>query len=96
MDRFYSRYSEASRLLDMAVRECGLSELIDELCVAIDDEKMWQLYLFRVFDRSYNDFITETRGNIQTQRQQQIKEPEPEYMARTIRSSLSVVQEFNK
>lgn len=79
----------------MAIREHGLSELIDELCVAIDDEKMWQLYLFRVFDRSYNDFVGETRKKVQGQQRQQTKEPEPEYVARTIRSSLSVAQAFN-
>lgn len=57
MDLLFKRYASPFLLLDELILSQDFSEFIDTVLDVTEDEKRWDYYLSRIFDKSYNEFI---------------------------------------
>lgn len=56
MDLLFSKYASPFSFIDILI-DCGrFSEFIDEFYQAENEEKEWQFFLHKVYDKSFEDF----------------------------------------
>lgn len=56
MDLVFHRYASPFLLLDQVVGNDELSEFVSMLWDVTDEEREWQYFLAKVFDKSFEDF----------------------------------------
>ena len=56
MDLLFHRYASPFLLLDQIIRAGDLSEVVSPLWEIEEEEKEWQYFLAKVFDKSFSDF----------------------------------------
>lgn len=65
MDLLFKRYTSPFFLIDETIRTGRFNEYIVELCnITADEEEdktMWEYYLHRVFDKSFDEFVREVK-----------------------------------
>ena len=59
MDLVFKRYSSPFLLIDNLISAKRLLDFILELIDAINDEKLYEMWLHRIYDKSYPDFKNE-------------------------------------
>ncbi len=56
MDLLFHRYASPFLLLDQIIPTGGLSEFVSTIWERDEEEKQWQYFLAKVFDKSFEDF----------------------------------------
>lgn len=91
MDLLFKRYADPFLLLNTVLKANRFAEFLDELIQIVNDETeekaLWDIYLHKVFDKSYKEFMNE------------VKIPEeatkPIDFETTIKDSFSILEGFN-
>lgn len=87
MDLLYSKYASPFILLDEMIHQGRLLEFVNTINDIEDEKKLWSIWLLRVYDKSYDDWIT----NLHSQAEQP---SEPEIEA-TVKDSYNILSGFN-
>lgn len=61
MDLLFKRYASPFVLLDIAISGDRLSEFISTVCEYENEEKEWQFFLHKIFDKSFDDFKSDLK-----------------------------------
>ena len=89
MDLLFKRYASPYLLLDSMMAAGRLAEFVYELVGIVnrenEEKSMWELYLHKVFDKSYYEFVEETK---------QASRQEPVDFETAIRQSYEILSEF--
>lgn len=56
MDLIFKRYSSPFFLIDMFITNCQFYEFINTLIDTVNEEKIYELWLHKVYTLEYNDF----------------------------------------
>lgn len=62
MDLLFKRYASPYLLIDEMISAGALSQFVDTLFQTSEEEKLWNYFLAKVFDKSYNDFKNELQA----------------------------------
>lgn len=91
MDLLFKRYASPFILIEETIRTGRFNDFIDELRNIISDEEedrtMWEYYLHRVFDKSYEAFVREVKRPRQPEKTVDFET--------TIKESYSILKGFN-
>lgn len=60
MDLMFKRYSNPFSFIDSMLDYGSFSYSIDEVVKKNDDETMWQFYLHKIFNKSFQEFLQDT------------------------------------
>lgn len=86
MDLLFSRYASPFLIVNQMIQYNRFSEFIDEILLIEEDRKLWEVYLHKVFDKSYFDF------------EKAVKKPKvihkPINFEATINDSISILEGF--
>lgn len=67
IDLLFKRYASPMQLLDSMILTHRLSEFVDKVIELYNEERkeemLWELWLFRVHDKSYADFVASVDGD---------------------------------
>ena len=66
MDLMFKRYSDPFSFIDAMLCYGSFSSSIDDVLKKIDDDTMWQFYLHKVFNKSFQDFLSENKAEKHT------------------------------
>lgn len=90
MDLLFKRYASPFLLVDTMIEAGRFSEFVYALVGIVNDENeeksMWEFFLHKVFDKSYYEFVEETK---QTGKQQ-----EPVDFEAAIKESYEILRDF--
>ena len=56
MDLLFSKYASPCLLIDVVIRSNGFFDFVIEFFKLCDEEKTWQVWLHKVYDKSFIDF----------------------------------------
>lgn len=87
MDLLFRRYASPFLLLDEVIKNNRLSEFVTEVIKSENERRTWELYIHRVFDKSYSDF-KESLGTVEG-----TVPPEADLEA-TVKSSENILNNF--
>lgn len=62
MDLMFTRYSDPFSFMDSLIENGSFGGGIDRIYEIRNDDVLWELYLHKVFDRSFEDFKDEITG----------------------------------
>ena len=74
-------------LLDEVIAAGQLSEFIDLVIKKREEERDWEYYLHRIFDKSFNDFVNEMETETQTRQTFDVET--------TLQDSISMMTDFS-
>ena len=96
MDLLFSRYASPFFIITGYIHTGRFFEFITEFINLVNEEKddvaMWEFFLHRVWDKSYDDFVSENKK--QRKVQQADKTMSKKAIADTINNSLQILQNF--
>ena len=85
MDLVFNRYSSPFVLIDGLIQIQGLNDFITELWDIVNEEKLWDYFLHKVFDKSWGEFLDECT----------VSEPsEPIDLGATVKKSRNMLNNF--
>jgi hypothetical protein len=87
MDLLFSKYASPFIFIDQMILNGTLCEMIDEIWKIEDDKKLWDFYLHKVHDKSFDEFVNSIRGNHESK-------SEPEQLETTVKESYSILAGF--
>lgn len=87
MDLLFRRYASPFLLLDEVIKNNRLSEFVTEVMESENERRTWELYLHRVFDKSYSDF-KESLGTVEG------TVPPEANLEATVKSSENILNNF--
>ena len=61
MDLLFKRYASPFILLDNLIATNSLTQFIIEMWETVNEEKLWDYFVHKVFDKSWNEFIEEVK-----------------------------------
>lgn len=61
MDLLFNRYASPFSLLDTYISVGGLNEFIFDLYESVNEDKLWEFYLHKVYDKSWGEFLESTK-----------------------------------
>lgn len=88
MDSLFKRYASPFSLLDQYIRQGRLLEFIDEFIKTHNEDKLYELWLHKVPDKTFVEFKEE----VEEEQQQEFK---PGQLETTIKTSKSLLDNFN-
>lgn len=56
MDRLYSKYADPISLLDGIISMGRFNDFIDEFLDAENEKTLWEFFLHKVYDKSFDEF----------------------------------------
>ena len=62
MDLLFKRYASPYLLIDEMISAGAFSQFVDTVLQTSEEEKIWNYFLTKVFDKSYNDFKNELQS----------------------------------
>ena len=74
-------------LLNEVIVAGRLSEFIDLVIKKREEERDWEYYLHRIFDKSFNDFVNEMETETQTRQTFDVET--------TLQDSISMMKDFS-
>lgn len=90
-DLLFQRYSDPMTLLDNMIRTQRLPEFVAKVIEIYNEEKkesmLWDIWLNRVHDRSYSDFV----ASVDTEKQEKLTDDE---VAGIVDESISILENF--
>ena len=88
MDSLFKRYASPFLLLDQYIRQGRLLEFIDEFIKTHNEDKLYELWLHKVPDKTFVEFKEEVE-------EEQQQEFEPGQLETTVKTSKSLLDNFN-
>lgn len=82
----FTRYACPFLIVNQMIQSNRFSEFIDEFITFDEDRKLWEIYLHKVFDKSYFDFEKAVKKPKQIQK--------PINFEATINESISILEGF--
>jgi hypothetical protein len=96
MDLVYKRYSNPMELIDNMISLSNFSEFISELADNVSDEKLYDIWKSKVYDKSYADFKNEMMAKWKKNAGIETSETmTDEEMETTINDSYEILNSFN-
>lgn len=96
MDLVYKRYSNPMELIDNMISLSNFSEFISELADNVSDEKLYDIWKSKVFDKSYADFKNEMMTKCKNNAGIEVSETmTDEEIETTINDSYDILNNFN-
>nr|WP_278547618.1 hypothetical protein [Catenibacterium mitsuokai] len=96
MDLVYKRYSNPMELIDNMISFSNFSEFILELADNVSDEKLYDIWKSKVYDKSYTDFKNEMMAKWKKNTGIETSETmTDEEMETTINDSYEILNNFN-
>lgn len=86
-DLIYHRYASPTTLLNEVIAAGQLPEFIDLVIKKREEERDWEYYLHRIFDKSFNDFVNEMETETQTRQTFDVET--------TLQDSISMMTDFS-
>lgn len=83
MDRLFKRYADPFLFIDSLIISERFTEFVLELLEIENEEMMWEFYLHKVYDKSYDEF------------KESIKPVPKEQLETTVQNSRSILNNFN-
>ena len=87
MDLLFSKYASPFIFIDQIILDCRLCEFVDQILKIEDDRKVWEFYLHKVHDMSFDDFVDSLGKN-------QKDEVSKEQLETTVKESASILAGF--
>lgn len=87
MDLLFSKYASPFIFVDQMIYDCRLCEFVDTFLKIDDDRKIWEFYLHKVHDVSFDDFVRSLGGNEQN-------EVSTEQLETTVKESANILAGF--
>jgi hypothetical protein len=85
MDLLFSRYASPFVLIDSLIQTSSFSTYIDDMYGVIEEEKLWDYFLHKVYDMSWGEFL----DGCKLKPQQEID------LGATLTKSKNMLQNFN-
>lgn len=96
MDLVYKRYSNPMELIDNMISLSNFSEFISELADNVSDEKLYDIWKSKVYDKSFADFKNEMMAKWKKNTGIETSETmTDEEMETTINDSYEILNNFN-
>lgn len=96
MDLVYKRYSNPMELIDNMISLSNFSEFISELADNVSDEKLYDIWKSKVYDKSFADFKNEMMAKWKKNTGIETSEiMTDEEMETTINDSYEILNNFN-
>lgn len=96
MDLVYKRYSNPMELIDNMISLSNFSEFISELADNVSEEKLYDIWKSKVFDKSFADFKNEMMAKWKKNTGIETSEAmTDEEMETTINDSYEILNSFN-
>lgn len=96
MDLVYKRYSNPMELIDNMISFSNFSEFISELADNVSDEKLYDIWKSKVYDKSFVDFKNEMMAKWKKNTGIETSEiMTDEEMETTINDSYEILNNFN-
>lgn len=96
MDLVYKRYSNPMELIDNMISFSNFSEFISELSDNVSDEKLYDIWKSKVYDKSFADFKNEMMAKWKKNTGIETSETmTDEEMETTINDSYEILNNFN-
>lgn len=96
MDLVYKRYSNPMELIDNMISLSNFSEFISELADNVSDEKLYDIWKSKVYDKSFADFKNEMMAKWKKNTGIETSETmTDEEMETTINDSYKILNNFN-
>ena len=96
MDLVYKRYSNPMELIDNMISLSNFSEFISELADNVSDEKLYDIWKPKVYDKSFADFKNEMMAKWKKNTGIETSETmTDEEMETTINDSYEILNSFN-
>lgn len=96
MDLVYKRYSNPMELIDNMISLSNFSEFISELADNVSDEKLYDIWKSKVYDKSFADFKNEMMAKWKKNTGIETSETmTDEEMETTINDSYLILNSFN-
>ena len=93
MDLLFKRYASPFLFLNGMIQTCRFSEFVDEFIRTINSEKeektLWDFYLHRFIDKSFEDFKKDIKVNQDNQSMSDVQ------IETTVLNSLNILNNFN-
>lgn len=93
MDLLFSKYASPFPFLDGMISAGRFFDFVCEFWTMTNEEKnerkTWEFFLHKVFDKSFNEFITEMEQDREN------KEMSSDAMSNIVRNSLDILGSFN-
>ena len=61
MDLLFKRYASPFILLDNLISTSSLTSFIVEMWETVNEEKLWDYFMHKVFDKSWNEFVDDVK-----------------------------------
>lgn len=87
MDLLFSKYASPFIFVDQMISDCRLCEFVDQILKIDDDKKVWEFYLHKVHDVSFDDFVNSLGRN-------QNEEVSTEQLETTVKESANILSGF--
>ena len=88
MDLWFSKYASPFKFLDLMIENQRLSPYVDALIDIENEKKQWEFFLYKVFDKTYDDF----KNTLNVKPKQTFSK---RAIVDTIKKSHTVLSEFN-
>lgn len=82
MDLLFKRYASPFIFMDTLIQSRRFSDFVDEIVERVEDEREWEFFLHKVFDKSFNDF------------KESVKPREPVDVGTTVQNSFEMLNGF--
>lgn len=83
MDRLFKRYADPFLFIDSLIISERFTEFVLELLEIENEEMMWEFYLHKVYDKSFDEF------------KESMKPVPKEQLETTVQNSRSILNNFN-
>ena len=100
MDLLYQRYASPFSFIQNALDVGRLSKFVDDFIINISKEenerKLWEFYLHRQIEVSFNEFKETVEQQEQTRRQEErTRQMSNKQIETTLQNTINMVNEFN-
>ena len=82
MDLLFSRYASPFLFIDTVIDARRFSDFVTHFCGVNEEQKEWEYFLHKVFDKSFDDF------------RESLEPPKPVNFETTIQTSKSILDNF--
>lgn len=89
MDLLFKRYADPFTLLSAYIQTSRLCEFIDSFQSQIEEDFRWEVYLHKVWDKSYSAFCEATKTT------QDLRGMSDEDIETTVKKSMDILGNFN-
>lgn len=91
MDLLFKKYASPFLLLDGYIQTGRFSEFVVKFMDIVEEDQMWEVYLHKVFDKTWEQFRSDVHSEIE---RIQTQKPSNEQIEATIEDSQNILKGF--